>query len=126
MKTLAYWRNVANRGRNMIFRDGEYSATAGTDVHELAPMLALACSPRAAFRFFEDFLAVPLDDTTANPTEWAYVSDTATGAVTFPAGLVGGVVNIATGGVNNNESYLQYGRPTCEPFKITDASDKAV
>jgi len=126
MKTLARWKNVANRGRNMIFADQEYSPTAGTSLAEGIPSLAMYCDPAVAFEMREDFLAIPLDDTTANPTEWAYVSDTAAGAVTFPAGLVGGVVNLATGGVDNNETYIQYGLPTCEPFKITNASDKAV
>ncbi len=125
MQTLTFWKNVANRGRNMIFRDKELSPGAGASpVSEMIPSLAMLCDPQVAFQFFEDFLGMPMDDTTANPTTWKYSSDTATGGVTLPSGVVGGVINVACGGTDNNETYIQLGPlGTMEPFKILDASD---
>lgn len=128
MKTQALWKNVANRGRNMIFRDSEYSPAVGTSLAEMIPSLALLCDPRVGFQFFDDFLTLPLDDTTANPSTAKWVSDTATGAITLPK-VAGGVVAVACGGVDNNETYIQFGgagSDTCAPFSITDVSDKAL
>lgn len=128
MKTLAYWKNVTNRGRNLVFRDLEYSPAAGTSVWEGCPSLAKVCDPAVAIEYFEDFLELPLDDTTRNPANFKWVSDTAADGITLPK-VAGGVVNVATGGVDNNETYLQLGgaaNVTNAPFSITNASDKAL
>lgn len=123
MKTLAFWRNVANRGRNMIFRDEELSPSAGASpVAERCPSLALLCDPQVAFQFFEDFLTLAFDDTTGNPTAWKFTGDHAAYA-TLPASVVGGILNLACGDTDNDETYIQLGQATSEPFKITDASD---
>jgi len=118
--TQSYWRH-----ENMTFRDKDHSPAMGTSVWELCPQLA-ALDPAVAFQFFEDFLKFALDDTTANPTEWKYTSDTAAGAVTLPASLTGGVANVATGATDNDETYIQLGLATFEPFVITNASGKPV
>lgn len=128
MKTLARWKNVANRGRNMIFADSEYSPTAGTSLWEGCPSLALLCDPAVGIEFFEDFLGLPLDGATRNPANFKWASDTATDGITLPK-VAGGVVNVATGGVDNNETYIQLGgsaNVTNAPFSITNASDKAL
>jgi|LSQX01.2.fsa_nt_gb hypothetical protein len=129
MRTRFRWRNVANRGRVGNYYDQEYSPTFGTDpINERIPSLALLASPRVGFEFFEDFLTLPLDDTTRNPANAKWVSDTAADSITLPK-VVGGVVNVATGGTDNNETYIQFGGAasiTAAPFKITDASGKAL
>jgi hypothetical protein len=128
MKTQALWKNVANRGRNMIFRDYEYSPAVGTSLAEMIPSLPLLCDPRVGFQFFEDFLRLPLDDTTRNPSDACWISDTATDSITLPK-VVGGVVQVASGAGDNNETYIQFGGAagiTCAPFSITDVGDKAV
>ena len=47
------------------------------------------------YKYLNHFVGLPVDDTTANPTEWSFSGDTATGSLTSPASLTGGVINIA-------------------------------
>lgn len=125
MRTRARWKNVPNRGQNMTFVDTDHSPAAGKSIWEACPQLAML-DPSVGFSFMEDFLSFPIDDTTANPTAWKLAGDTATGAVTTPAGILGGVINVATGALDNNETYIQLGTATFEPFCITNASGKPV
>ena len=129
MFTRAHWRGLLDRGRNVSFRDEEFSAAKGASIWELFPLLALL-DPKAGFVFFDDFLQMAMDDTTHNPLAWTYQSDTAAGAVTLPNAATvgpGGVARLATGGVDENETYIQAGHlNTFEPFVITDASKKIV
>jgi len=120
------WSNVANRGQNAIFRDAEFSPAEGSSIWELAPILAMLMDPAVGFHFFEDFLFLACDDTTRNPSAVKWVSDTATDGITLPK-LAGGVINVQAGGVDENETYIQWGQPAglvCAPFGITDASGK--
>lgn len=124
MKTLFRWRNAANRGPVGNYYDAELSPTFGTDpVNERIPALAMLTSPRVAFEYFNDFFTMALDDTTANPTEWKLTGDHNT-VTTFPASLTGGVLNVACGDTDNDETYLQLGQATTAPFVITTSSDK--
>lgn len=125
LNTELYERGMNNLGRNSIFRDTALSPAKGTSIWELCPQLA-GLDPAVGFLFFEDFLALPLDDTTRNPLNAKVVSDTAADAVTMPK-VAAGVMQLATGGVDNNESYVQFGgsaSAVCAPFAITDASSK--
>ena len=63
-------------------------------------------------KYVNHFTHVPADDTTRNPSEWKWVSDTATDSVTLPISVTGGVMQLATGAVDNNETYLQLGGAT--------------
>jgi hypothetical protein len=63
-------------------------------------------------KYVNHFTHVPADDTTRNPSEWKWVSDTATDSVTLPVSVTGGVMQLATGAVDNNETYLQLGGAT--------------
>jgi hypothetical protein len=73
-------------------------------------------------KFLDHFVFVPVDDTTANPVGWSFSGDTATGSLTSPVSLTGGVINLATGGVDNNETYFQLGSATSAPFVIGGAA----
>ena len=64
-------------------------------------------------KYINHFVSLPLDDTTRNPSEWKWTSDTATDAITLPISLTGGVMQLATGGVDNDETYLQLGGAAC-------------
>jgi hypothetical protein len=125
LKTNSRYRGLNNLGRNLTFFDNGLSPAFGTSIWELAPQLA-AMDPAVAFGYFEDFLDLPLDAATRNPLNHKFVSDTATDAVTLPK-VAGGVVNVATGGTDNNETYMQLGgaaQDTPAPFSITDSSTK--
>ncbi len=125
MRTIFNWRNLANAGRGGTFRDYSYSPTLGTSIWEMCPQLA-ALDPAVAIQFFEDFISVPLDDATRNPLGYNVITDTATDAITLPK-VAGGVLDLATGGVDNNETYIQLGGSTsavAAPFVITDANSK--
>ena len=63
-------------------------------------------------KYLDHFTHVPADDTTRNPSEWKWVSDTATDSVTLPISVTGGVLQIACGAVDNNETYIQLGSAT--------------
>jgi len=79
-------------------------------------------------KYVNHFTHMPLDDTTRNPAEWSWVSDTATDAITLPASLTGGVMNMATGAVAQNETYLQLGGAACAtnaPWIISGAAGVA-
>lgn len=73
-------------------------------------------------KYLEHFVGFQVDDTTANPIGWTLSGDTASGALTSPVSLTGGVINIATGGVDNNETYFQLGSATSAPFVIGGAA----
>ena len=125
IKFQSRYRGLDNLGRNLCFRDTALSPTFGTSIWELIPLLA-SMDPAVAIQFFDDFLSLPIDDTTGNPSAYKWVSDTATGAITLPK-LAGGVVAVACGGVDNNETYIQLGGAgldTPAPFAITDNSNK--
>lgn len=125
MQTKSNWRSFANIGKVLTFRDADKSPAAGASIWESCNQLAML-DPALAISFFDDFLNLPMDDTTGNPVAWRWASDTATGGITL-AKLAGGVVNVACGGVDNNESYIQaggLGSATNAPFDITDVSGK--
>jgi len=127
LNTELYERGMNNLGRNSIFRDTALSPAKGTSIWELCPQLA-GLDPAVGFLFFEDFLTLPLDDTTRDPTNALLYSDTGTDAVSLPK-LAGGVMQVACGGVDNNETYVQFGgatQATPAPFAITNASNKPV
>lgn len=120
MQTRSVWKRVTNLGNNMAFRDKDLSPA--NSLWDSAPLLA-AMDPGVAFKLFEDFLAIPCDDTTSLPTGWKVVKDAAC-SITLPAGL-GGNLLIATDGVDNEEAYMQLGPLATEaPFGITSASAK--
>ena len=126
MRTRARWKNVANLGQNMAFVDDQFSPASGVSIWAGAPILAMLQDPQVGLLYHEDFLSLPVDDTTGNPVNWAFSSDTASGGITAPK-VAGGVIQVATGGVDNNESYVQlgaYGGATAAPFFITDANSK--
>jgi hypothetical protein len=124
MKTKARWAEYYSAiGRVMTIIDNALSPAKGATVWDYCPSLAMH-DPAVAFTFFEDFIGISRDDATQNPTGWTLVGDTATGAFTLPASLVGGVANIASGAVDENETYFQLGSATHEPFLITDSSNK--
>lgn len=125
IRTDARSRGFDNIGRNMEFFDRALSPALGTSIWQICPQLA-ALDPAVAIQFFEDFISVPCDDTTRNPTGYKFAGDTAADGITFPK-VAGGVMNIATGGVDNNEMYLQLGAATSAtsaPFVITDSNSK--
>ena len=125
IKFQSRYRGLDNLGRNLAFRDAALSPTFGTSIWELIPLLA-SMDPAVAFQAFDDFMSLALDDTTGNPSGFKWVSDSATGAITLPK-VAGGVVNIACGIVDNNETYIQLGGAgldTPAPFSITDLSNK--
>ena len=75
-------------------------------------------------KYVNHFVSMPLDDATRNPAEWSWVSDTATDAITLPISVTGGVVQLATGAGDENETYLQLGGAACvtnAPFVIAGA-----
>lgn len=79
-------------------------------------------------KYTNHFVALPLDDQTRNPSEWKWVSDTATDSITLPVSLTGGVMNMACGGAGQDETYLQLGGATIAtsaPFVIGGASGVA-
>ncbi len=76
-------------------------------------------------KYINHFTHMALDDTTRNPSEWKWISDTATDSITLPVSNAGGVMQLATGGVDNNETYLQLGGAACDtnaPFVIGGAA----
>lgn len=79
------------------------------DTHQCRIIDAIGTSVVKYINHFTHFAA---DDTTRNPTEWKWVSDTATDSVTLPVSSPGGVLQIATGAVDNNETYIQLGGAT--------------
>jgi hypothetical protein len=79
------------------------------DTHQCRIIDAVGASVVKYLNHFTHFSA---DDTTRNPTEWKWVSDTANDSVTLPVSSPGGVLQIATGAVDNNETYIQLGSAT--------------
>ena len=80
--------------------------------------------PSKFYTYFDDFLKLPVDNTTANPTEWIYDGD-ADGDVTLMDGLLGGHLNVQTGATINNATCIHLGAgSTNEIFKITKDSGK--
>ncbi len=63
-------------------------------------------------KYVNHFVSLPLDDTTRNPLEWDFQSDTANDALTLPVSNVGGVMQIAVGAGGNDETYMQLGGST--------------
>lgn len=63
-------------------------------------------------KYLDHFTHFAADDTTRNPSEWKWVSDTANDSVTLPISTPDGVLQIATGAVDNNETYIQLGSAT--------------
>lgn len=95
------------------------------DTHQCRIIDALGAS---VVKYLNDFVALPSDDTTGNPSEWKVQSDTAADAITLPASLTGGVLNIAVGGAGNDETYMQLGGAriaTSAPFVIGGAAGVA-
>lgn len=79
-------------------------------------------------KYINDFVSLPADDTTGNPVEWKVTSDTAADGITLPISTTGGAVNVACGGVDNNETYMQLGgarSATNAPFVIGGAAGVA-
>lgn len=127
IQTRAYNRGLDALGANMSFRDQGLSPAAGTSIWELCPQLA-SLDPAVGFGFFDDFVTLAVDDTTSNPSGCLFSSDTATGGITLLK-AAGGVLNVACGDTDNNETYLQfgaYGSATAAPFVITNAGGKPV
>lgn len=127
LATRAYHRRFANVGENMTFRDASLSPAEGASIWEICPQLA-SLDPAVGFGFFDDFVTLAVDDTTGNPAECLFSSDTATGGITLLK-AAGGVLNVACGATDNNETYLQlgaYGSATAAPFVITNAGGKPV
>jgi len=79
-------------------------------------------------KYLNHFTHFAADDTTRNPTEWLWASDTANDSVTLPVSNTGGVLQIATGAVDNNETYIQLGSAasaTNAPWIIAGAAGVA-
>ena len=79
----------------------------------------------SVIKYLNHFVSLPRDDTTRNPSEWNWASDTATDGITLPISLTGGVMQVACGVVDNNETYLQLGGATDAtnaPFVIAGAA----
>lgn len=97
-------------------------ALAYWDTHQCRIIDAIGGS---VVKYINHFVAVPLDDTTRNPAEWRWVSDTATDAITLPVSVTGGVMMMATGATDEDETYLQLGgatSATAAPFIIAGAA----
>ena len=95
------------------------------DTHQCRIIDAFGAS---VVKYINHFVSLPRDDTTRNPAEWKWVSDTATDGITLPISMTGGVMQLATGGVDNNETYLQLGGSTDvtnAPFIIAGAAGVA-
>jgi len=121
MRTRFDWANLANAGRNGAYRDNGYSPTKGTSIWETCPQLA-ALDPAVAIRYFEDFVAASVDDTTGIPTTFAASGDHKT---TIYPKVAGGVLSMECGNTDNDEFYLQLGSGALHaPFIITDAGAK--
>lgn len=86
------------RSGNVFYRDNIYSGTRGASLWETAPLLAALSDPGTFFLYRDDFRYI---DSTL---EWALVTENSGAATILDA--AGGVVNIATGVTNNDESYL--------------------
>ena len=100
-------------------------ALAYWDTHQCRIIDAIGTS---VVKYSNHFVAMPLDDTTRNPSEWRWVSDTANDAITLPISTTGGVVQLATGAGAENETYLQLGGAasvTNAPFIIAGAAGAA-
>lgn len=67
------------------------------------------------FMFFDDFITIPLDDTTGFPTGWTIVSDDA-GTTGDAIDAEGGWLGVAVTNTDNNETYLSN---LGESFKFT-------
>ena len=73
--------------------------------------------PRKTFRYFNDFFTLPIDDTTADATDWELVEDA--GSATTAADKRGGWLFLATNTTDNNEAYLA-SRAQAFIFNATD------
>jgi hypothetical protein len=71
-------------------------------------------------KYTEHFVAPPTDDTTANLLGWITATDH--NAITQPASLTGGVIEVPCGNTDNDEYYTQLGLATNEPFVIGGAA----
>jgi hypothetical protein len=123
--TLGTGTGVA--GDAHIYHDGTnlLGPNPATGMWADLPALAYA-DPSVAIFYFDDFLSLPIDDTTANPVGWTYTGD-ANGDATLKTGEFGGVLNVQTGATDNNETTLQLGTgSTGTMFEITDSSGKKV
>ena len=121
MKTKPLWTQVPNCGPNLTLIDRDYSPAAGASVWHNCPQLALL-DPYVGWTFFEDFLDMPCDDTTHNPTAWSY-SGIHPSQITFPISLLSGVIQLDSANTDLDETYIQAGHSvTVAPFVITDAS----
>jgi len=97
-------------------------ALAFYDTHQCRIIEAIGAN---VYKYIDHFISLPADDTTRNPSEWDWTSDTATDSITLPISNVGGVMNVACGVVDNNETYLQLGSATSAtnaPFIIGGAA----
>jgi hypothetical protein len=93
------------------------------DTHQCRIIDALGAS---VVKYLEDFVSLPMDNTTHNPTQYTFSGDTANDSLTLPVSNTGGVAQIATGGVDNNETYFQLGAVnTHAPFVIAGAAGVA-
>jgi len=95
------------------------------DTHQCRIIDAFGAS---VVKYINHFVDLPRDDTTRNPSGWKWVSDTATDGITLPISMTGGVIQVATGGTDNNETYIQLGGSTDvtnAPFIIAGAAGVA-
>lgn len=125
MKTASYWKNQANLGSNLVFRDKDLSPSVGASIWESCPQLA-ALDPAVAFTYYEDFLTLPVDTNGDPNVGWKWTGDHSNYAG-ISAGGAGGILTLACGDTDNDESYMQLGQDgTEEGFVITSSSGKAV
>lgn len=126
MKTIPRIKRLAGVGANHAFVDRDLSPAAGVSMWDGVPLLAMRQDPSVGICLFEDFLSLPLDDTTGDPTNGKFISDTAANAITLVKAAAG-VMSVACGGVDNNETYFQIGgagSDTHAPFVIEDGNEK--
>ena len=85
--------------------------------HKLNLLRRDRLDPRKCFRYFNDFTTVPIDDATADVTDWELIEDA--GSVQAAADKRGGWLNVTSGGTDNNEVYI-LSRAQAFIFNTTD------
>lgn len=88
------------------------------------PPIGYFADPSYAYGFFEDFLGLAIDDTTALPVGWTATADT-TGAIILELSSPGGTIKLTTHTDANDAAGLILGSgATGEPFLIKQNTGK--
>lgn len=95
-------------------------ALAFYDTHEARIVEAIGAN---VYKYLNHFISLPVDDTTAKPSDWVVVTDHNPG-MSLPASNPGGTLKVDCGDTDNDEANCQLGTATNEPWVITTSSGK--